>query len=81
MNHGDTKSTAAAVPKMWIIVLAIVCIVSVLAEKTYEHHGHVKYEDWFAFFGIVAMVGLALMAGVGHLLRWPLQREDDYYDV
>ena len=79
MNQ-DTKSTSN-IPRNWIVGLAIACIVFVLAENIYEKHGHVKYEDWFAFFAIAAVVGLALMVGLGHLLRWPLQREDDYYDV
>jgi len=79
MNH-DTKSPVLISTK-WIIGLAIACIVFVLAENTYEKHGQVKYEDWFAFSAIAAVVGLALMTAVGHLLRRPLQRKEDYYDV
>ncbi len=79
MNQNANASTPS-VPKSWIIGLAIACISFVLAESVYEKHGHVKYEDWFAFFAIAAVVGFGLMTGAGYLLRRPLQREDDYYD-
>ena len=77
-------------PKYWlddprnvvkiIRVLFVLCALLVGIDLVYHKHGHFSFEEWpgfFAVFGVVACVGLAMVA---RGLRVLLKRREDYYD-
>ncbi|MCP3980498.1 MAG: hypothetical protein GY716_14445 [bacterium] len=58
----------------------ILCGLSVLADRSYDKHGHYPFEEWLGFhgwYGFLCCVLLALTAG---LLRRLVRRDEDYYD-
>ena len=77
-------------PKYWlddprnvikiIRVLFVLCALLVGIDLVYHKHWHFSFEKWpgfFAVFGFVACVGLAVAA---RGLRVLLKRREDYYD-
>ncbi len=77
-------------PKYWlddprnvvkiVRLLFVLCALLVGIDLVYHKHGHFPFEEWpgfFAVFGVVACVGLAVVA---RGLRVLLKRREDYYD-
>ena len=77
-------------PKYWlddprnvvkiVRLLFVLCALLVGIDIFYPKHGKVPIENWpgfFAVFGVVACVGLAVVA---RGLRVLLKRREDYYD-
>ncbi|HJV10232.1 MAG TPA: hypothetical protein VJ690_01895 [Burkholderiales bacterium] len=63
---------------LWLV--AIACLLLLLAEPLVHKHGDFDAEYWFGFhgwFGFVACVGLVLAAKA---LRRLLKRPEDYYE-
>ncbi len=74
------KKLLERMPNTWLLVVTVCCVLSLLAEFSYEKHPHVHYEKWFGFFGLAALgatIGLVLL---GLLLRPLLWRDQEYYD-
>ena len=63
-----------------IRILVFLSVASVLADFTYEKHGHWGFQNWFGFdaaYGFVACVALVIAAKGLCVL---LMRGEDYYD-
>lgn len=63
---------------LWLV--AVACLLLLVAEPFVHKHGEFGAEHWFGFhgwFGFVACVGLVLAAKA---LRRLLKRPEDYYE-
>ena len=80
-GHDEELALLSPFPRNWLIGWAIIAALTVIAEFSYaKHESHVKYEDWFAFFGWTACCATAAISLTGLLLRPLLSRDRGYYD-
>ena len=61
-------------------ILAVSCILLVLADLVYHKHGHFSWEMLFGFHGFFGFAAFFFAVLVGKQLRKLLMRDEDYYD-
>lgn len=64
-----------------IIGLLIACAIVTLADLFYTNpHAHFAIESTFAFQAWFGFVTFVVVVYLGKILRWFVQRDEDYYD-
>ena len=65
--------------KTIVRVLIAICVLLFLADFTYHKHGHFAIEDYKGFYGFYGFVMFTALILTAKLLRFFIQRPEDYY--
>jgi predicted MFS family arabinose efflux permease len=62
-----------------IAALAIICVLTFLADFTYEKHGEFAVEDLPGFYAVFGFVGFSGLIVLARFLRVLIKRPEDFY--
>jgi hypothetical protein len=60
--------------------LVVAALTVLLADLTYEHHGHFEFEHVFGFHAAFGFLAYLTIVNAAKLLRRLVKRPPDYYD-
>ena len=60
--------------------IVIIGVLAVLADLTYEKHGHLPIENWIGFHAAYGFISCVALVFAARGLRRILMRDEDYYD-
>ena len=63
-----------------VYALAVLCVLSVLADFIWHRHGHFSFEEIPGFYAIYGFIAYCFIVLSAKQLRKLLKRDENYYD-